>query len=65
MITIYDINGNPKISVPISDKCVYYKGVMEEEYVRLGNFANSFAFLDNMLNCFTSIILQIYTLFFK
>ena len=35
MITIYDINGNPKISVPISDKCVYYKGVMEEEYVNL------------------------------
>ena len=35
MITIYDINGNPKISVPISDKCVYYKGIMEEEYVNL------------------------------
>lgn len=35
MITIYDKNGNSKISVPISDKCVYYKGVMEEEYVNL------------------------------
>ena len=35
MITIYDINGNAKLSVPISDKCVYYKGVMEEEYVNL------------------------------
>lgn len=35
MITIYDKNGTAKLSVPISDKCTYHKGIMEEEYVSL------------------------------
>lgn len=35
MITIYDKSGNAKLSVPISEKCVYFKGIMEEEYVTL------------------------------
>ena len=34
MITIYDKNGTAKLSVPISDKCTYHKGIMEE-YVSL------------------------------
>lgn len=35
MITIYDKTGAEKLSVPVTDKSVYYKGVMEEEYVEL------------------------------
>lgn len=35
MITIYDKNGTAKFTLPISDKCIYHKGIMEEEYVSL------------------------------
>lgn len=33
MITIYDKTGTAKLSVPIADKCVHHRGIMEEEYV--------------------------------
>lgn len=35
MITIYDKDGTAKLTVPISDKGIYHKGIMEEEYVSL------------------------------
>lgn len=35
MIHIKDKNGNLRYSVEITDKCVYYKALMEEEYVLL------------------------------
>lgn len=35
MIDIKDKNGNLRYSVEITDKCVYYKALMEEEYVLL------------------------------
>lgn len=35
MIDIKDKNGNLRCSVEITDKCVYYKSLMEEEYVLL------------------------------
>ncbi|MBR6638745.1 MAG: hypothetical protein IKL35_00100, partial [Muribaculaceae bacterium] len=33
MITIYDKTGTAKLSVPIADKSVHHRGIMEEEYV--------------------------------
>lgn len=35
MIDIKDKNGNLRYSVEVTDKCVYYKALMEEEYVLL------------------------------
>lgn len=33
MITIYEKTGTAKLSVPIADKCVHHRGIMEEEYI--------------------------------